>query len=79
MRRRKLEFRVAGRYGYYAVDVHDAKTGSLLDTAVAGVTRKEAQTIANVMYDVQGTRYQRLAKIVMGIRERQKKRLKDME
>jgi len=71
-RRRKLKFEVAGRYGYYAVDVYDAKTGGMLDTAISGITRKEAQIIVGAMKDVQGTRYQRLAKASEEIRERQK-------
>lgn len=70
-RRRKLEFRVAGRYGYHAVDVYDAKTHSLLATAVAGITKKEAFIVADAMRDVQGTRYQRLAKSIIAMKKRQ--------
>ena len=73
-RRRELDFVVGGRYGYSAVDVMDRKTGAMLDTAIAGVTKKEAQIIAGAMYDVQGTRYQRLAKAVDEIRKQQKLR-----
>ncbi len=76
VRRRRLDFRVEGRYGYYAVDVYDAKTGHVLDTAIAGVTKKEAQIIASAMYNVQGTHYQRLAKSVLAIHKRQEEELK---
>jgi hypothetical protein len=71
-RRRELDFIVGGRYGYSAVDVIDRKTGAMLDTAIAGVTKKEAKIIASAMYDVQGTRYQRLAQASIEIRKQQK-------
>jgi hypothetical protein len=76
MARRQLKFEVGGRYGYYAVDVYDAKTGACLDTAIAGITKKEAQIIAGALYDVQGTRYQRLAKSAEETMKRQNKELK---
>jgi hypothetical protein len=80
MRRRELDFKVGGRYGYSAVDVYDRKTGAMLDTAIAGVTKKEAQIIAGAMYDVQGTRYQRLAQSAVTILKRQDmdKKLKEV-
>lgn len=72
VRRRKLEFRIGGRYGYSAVDVYDKKTGSMITTAIAGVTKKEAEIIAGAMENVQDGYYNRLAK---SAEERQKKKM----
>jgi hypothetical protein len=71
MRKRKLEFRVSQRYGYSAVDVIDEKSGAVLTTAIAGVTRKEAEIISGAMENVQGSYYQRLAESALSIMERQ--------
>lgn len=76
MKRRELEFKVGGRYGYFAVDVFDKKTGAMLTTAIAGITRKEAEIVAGAMENVQGDYYQGLAKSALSIMKRQKEQLK---
>jgi hypothetical protein len=75
-RRRPLEFRVAGRYGYYAVDVHDKKTGGMIDTAIAGVTRKEAEIIAGQMGQAYGSSYSNKANRMVEFLKHQDERMK---
>jgi hypothetical protein len=39
-------YEVGGRYGYFCVDIYDEK-GGMLGTAICGLTRKVAQTVAS--------------------------------
>lgn len=70
-RRRPIEFRVGGRYGYSAVDAFDKKTGGMIDTVICGITRKEAEIIAGQMAQAYGDSYAKRAKSIAEMIERQ--------
>jgi len=39
----RISLRVGGRYGYTAIDIY--RNGKLVDTLVAGLTKKQAYTV----------------------------------
>jgi hypothetical protein len=78
-RRRPIEFRVGGRYGYSAVDAFDKKTGGMIDTVICGITRKEAEIIAGQMAQAYGDSYAKRAKRLAELHEsQQKQRMKQV-
>lgn len=46
---KRVNVRVAGRYGYTALDLVDKEGGAVVDTLIAGLTKREAKEFLDAM------------------------------